>query len=105
MKKFETVEQAQEEFNKIQAEFEAFKKKADEESQALNKRVEDAEAAALSAIHEFNDATENEVVSIGKKKYEILFGVDGFSKSALKEETKLLEKLVAKGSAAIKLID
>ena len=105
MKKFETVEQAQEEYNKLETEFAAFKKQVEVDTQVLNKRVEDAEAAALSAIEEFNDTSEVEEVTIGKKKYHILFGVDGFTKTELKAQTKLLEKLVAKGSAAIKLID
>lgn len=111
---FRSIEEAQEAYNKLKAEsaekisvFENEIKTHKSEIEKITKRAEDAEKIANDAIEKVNaqPASDDVVVTIDKKKYQINFGVEGFTKVQLKEKSELLKKMVKNGSAALTLLD
>jgi len=75
-------------------------KSKDDEIAALTKRAEDAEKVAEDAVERVNSGS-NIYVSFEKKKYKVVFGVDGKSKEEVAADKKLVKELIEKGSAAI----
>lgn len=112
--KFKTIEEAQEAYDKLKNDSSEKIKSLETEVSShkkevakLNKRAEDAEAAALDAIEKVNSSANSDdvTVTVDKKKYLINFGVEGLSKDELKENTDLLKKMIKNGSAALTLLD
>ncbi|GGH28311.1 hypothetical protein FAZ19_19735 [Sphingobacterium alkalisoli] len=82
-------------------------KQKDADIATLTKRAEDAEKVAKDAIDKVNSqpTVEDFTVKVDGKKYRVNFGVNGFSRSELKDKKDLLEKLVRIESGALTLID
>lgn len=126
-KEFKTIEDAQKAFDSVNekyaAEVESHKKtkaalaektkslEAEKEAhKATKKELKVAEEIANDAIAKANQAlseasSEGVVVTIGKAKYRINFGVEGFSKEELKDQKELLAKLVKAGSGALSAVN
>ncbi len=110
MDKFKTLEEAQaandklaEENNSLKAKITALEEKVKTETN----RADEAEKVALEINSKLEglEKYEDVVVTVKKKKYVINFGVDGKSKEELKEDNKLLERLVEIQSGALTLVD
>lgn len=112
--KFNSIEEAQEAFDKLQKESNEKIKSLEKENAShkeevvkQSKRADDAEAIAQDAIEKVNssESADDVTVSVDKKKYRINFGVEGFTKEELKNESDLLKKMIKSGTAALTLLD
>lgn len=82
-------------------------KQKDADIASLTTRATEAEKIAQEAIDLVKDqpAVENFNVKVDGKTHLINFGVDGFTRSELKDQKDLLKKLVKIGSGALTLVD
>ena len=101
MKKFEIVEEAQAEFDKLRTAYES-------QGEELKKTAQQL-ADATNVVEELNakldaskDTKPGEVfATVGKVKYRVNFGVRGLKKSDVAADAKLLAELVKIGSGAL----
>lgn len=101
--KFKTLEEAEAFITELSKECSELKTKlvAAEQAQAA------AEEIASDAVKQANETLkivpQELYVTVSKKKYKILFGVDGLTKEELKADTKKCELLIKRGSGAFEL--
>lgn len=100
MEKFKTLEEAQ-------AAYDALVAAKNKEVEELKKQLDNAESVAKDAIEKVNagPATNDVFATVDKKKYKILFGVDGKTKQELAADSTALKRLVKIGSGAIELVE
>lgn len=110
MDKFKTIEEAQSAYDKIVEENKtlvANNAALEENLKSEIKRAAEAEKVAIEINSKLEglEKYEDIFVTVKKKKYKVNFGVDGKSKEELKEDAKLLERLVEIQSGALTLVD
>jgi hypothetical protein len=80
-----------------------------EEKEIALREKKDAQTVAedlLSQISKLEEQVPKQLtVTVDKKKYEVLFGVDGLTKEELATDKALLAKLVKFNSGALKLLE
>jgi len=107
---FQTIEEAVVAFKKKLEEIESLKnenKASKERIAKLEKDLSDTEEIAKDAIAKYNEQPNHSdvTVTVEKKKYKVLFGVDGLSKDELSVDNSKLKELVKGGSQALELVE
>lgn len=106
---FKTVEEATEAYTKLLAEKDALAsslKEKESELVSVKSELEVAKEVAQDAIQQINEGLSTDVIAtVDKKKYKVLFGVDGLSKEELSKDQTSLKNLVKIGSGALELVE